>query len=223
MKTAARTKIDELTDSFADNIPQKLRDKILSIALLVKNDFISDLGGWPEPFGKGRMEKISGKSYDGFWAWQDGGFEVSALYRQDCDTSYHITQSQSGWIEESTKYMYECFRSDHEELNLPEDYSYHSLSEDLQNEFLDYENEWYEPALLRFELWVDPDNGARYSPRRNTGKVFFRLSLGYRDAPYYRSKNDETLFQFELTPKQVMEKPAEFFLKLIQRKYKGVK
>lgn len=228
MKTAARKAIDNLTDNFKDRVPQDMRDKLLSVALLVKNDFIADLGGWPEPYGDGGMEKISGKSYDGFWSRQDGGFEVSALYRSDTDSSYHISSAQSEYMQGHEKYCYECFASDNkEEFKAagidPEWYSYDDLPEDLQTAFNDYECEWYEPALLRFEVWIDPPEDDYSGGRDAPGMVFFRLSLGYRDAPYYRSKNDETLFQFKLKPEDVLKRDAGFFLKLIKRKYKGVK
>ena len=197
---------------FANSVYAELAAKIQNLAETVKEDFISDQSF--DSYGCTNINEISGKSYDGFIAFQDGGFEVSELYRSDTDSSYHLTQAQTDTMNERQEFCYECFRSDNKELNLPEDYGYADIPEEFQNHFTEYEAEFFEPALMRFETWVDRDQSQ---------SIFLRLSLNYRDQPYYRSKYDETLFEIKVTAEQFLSKDNEFFIKLFNRKMKSVK
>ena len=109
----------------------------------------------------------------------------------DQDTSYHFTKQQFEHMDARAKDCWESFLSDND---LPEDLTYEDLSDDQQNDLSDYKSEWFDPALLRFETWIDRDS-----------TVFLRLSLAYSDAPYYRTKHDnETLYERNMTEDELL-------------------
>ena len=91
----------------------------------------------------------------------------------------------------------------------------------LGNDFSDYENGFFEPALLRLEIWVDDprDKGGMFQPGKKPDSVYVRLGLNYRDQPYYRSRYDETLFEFNMTAKQALRMTPDNFIRLLQSHY----
>lgn len=210
---------------FNSAVPENLAAKLLTLAQAVENDFIGDQG-FGGSYGCARLDDIHGREVSGFIPFQLGGFEVSGFYRSDIDSSYHFTKEQTAAMREHEKHMYECFARDHDLKDLPENWGYDDLPEELQNRFLDYENDWFEPALLRFEIWVDdPKAPLRIDQHgKKAGKVFARLSLAYSDAPYYRSaKDDETLFKFEMTAEEAMAIEPDAFVKRLETELAKVK
>ena len=210
------------TQHFNDNVPDDLRRKLHAIATTIKDDFISDCGAG-ESYGCSNINPVYGYHVSGFIPSQLGGYEVTEFYRNDADSSYHFTNAQSEFVNESVKRMYESFRADNPELNLPEDYSYNDLPPEAQSQFDDYERDWLEPALLRFEIWVD-DNRAKLNfdqTHKAANTVYMRLSLAYSDAPYYRAKrDDETLGEWNFSTESVMKHKPEIFVKLLTKTVK---
>lgn len=189
-------------DHFNGSIPQDVREKIGSIAQIAYDDLISeypDYGG--ESYGCPNISPIYGYDPGGFIPFQHGGFEVTELYRHDIDSSYHITAGQSEAASRHEKYLYECFASDHkEELKSAgidpdsDDFNSESYSipESLENEFSDYESEFWEPALMRFCIFVSKPGGDIWGENDDKPRtVELSLSLNYSDAPYYREKHDD--------------------------------
>jgi len=215
----ALKELENDTSHFAPSVSQALRGKMFEVAEAIKEDFISDCGR--EAHGCNRIEPIYGKSYDGFIPFQDGGYEISEFYRNDIDSSYHFTKAQSESMERSKKDMYESFYHDHikgndkraADVKLDKDFSYSDLPEKLQSVFSDYENEWFESALLRCELWV---SDGYHDDKADT--IYYRVSLGYKDAPYYRSKYDETLFEGNVSIKAFMKAKPEAFVAMLKKK-----
>jgi hypothetical protein len=63
-----------------------------------------------------------------------------------------------------------------------------NLTEKQKEEFSEYELEWFEPAMVQFEVFAD---NFRYG--ENKPSVTVRVSVNYKDAPYYREKYAEDL------------------------------
>lgn len=199
------------TKHFDDKVPQNIRDRIAELVQAVHDDFISDQR---DAHGCARIDEISGVPIPGFWPFQDGGFQVSEFYRSDIDSSYHFTPSQTDAMNEQQEYCYECFASDHKDKLLAagiseeklEDTDYRDIEKaELENEFADYENEFFEPALLRVEIWVEKES------------VYCRLSVNYKDQPYYRSEYDETICEFNLTFEEALSITSEDFIKRLDK------
>lgn len=224
------TKNDDI-DHFNDKVSEALALKMFEVATKVKDDFISDCGSG-EAYGCPNINTIYGYHISGFIPSQLGGYEVSELYRHDVDTTYHITQAQSEAASRQYDHMYESFYLDHKEelekagyTGEAKDLSYNELPEELQNTFSDYENDWFEPALLRFELWVDDPEHKHIigiDPLAVPTTIHMCIALNYNDQPYYRTKSDETLFQFEVPVQEFMEKPSEHWITVLQEKMKTV-
>src|ERR1035437_5324137 len=96
---------------FKSRVPSSIR---LHLELLAKaieeqfNDTIDSLGS------EARIESILGNSCDGYWAYQDGGFEVSIFTQSDQDTSNHFTQAQTDCMDKQQDFCWKDFCSNQE-------------------------------------------------------------------------------------------------------------
>lgn len=226
---------DDKYSHFNAVVPEALKHKLLELAEAAKDGFVADLGGWPEAYGTERIiSAIYGYDPGGFIPFQLGGYEVSELYRSDIDSTYHISAAQTEAMNKAQEDCYKSFAWDYSEelakhyasLAQPipdaKEISYSDIeAAGLENAFSDYENEWFEPALLRLEIWIDDpkDKGGMFQPGKTPASVYVRLGLNYLDQPYYRSKSDETLFEFNMTAKQAARMTGENFVRLLKAKY----
>lgn len=193
-------------EHFETNVNRALCEKMSIIAKNVADDFICDrqkIGG--ETYGDSMIEPIYGIALSGYIPFQKGGYEVTAFCQQGTDSSLHITKKQGEFLEK----LFENFCTDFaKENNLPEDFKNCELSDELQDVFCEAENELFVPALLRFELWID-------DKQTEEAIVYYRLSLGYGDSPYYRSRYDETIFEGNLSVSSFMTTPPAGFVKML--------
>lgn len=217
---------DSDTQHFNPVVEQALRDKLLELARVAKDDFIADLPSRAESYGTKDISAIYGYHISGFIPSQLGGFEVTELYRSDVDSTYHITKAQTDVMNKAQDHCYESFARDYKEelekhytglgqpMPEPSELSYSDFeAAGLENAFSDYESEWFEPALLRLEIWVEPMDKQRLGLADHTKPSHINICLGinYRDQPYYRAKSDETIFQESLPIDQVMRFTPETF------------
>lgn len=205
------------TEHFNDRVPQDLRDKLQQLAQAAKDDFISDCGVG-ESYGCADTNAIYGYHISGFIPSQLGGYEVTELYRSDNDSSYHFTSAQT---EAQNKYDKDCFESFCRDNDLPESATYEDVEKaGLDNELSEYESEWFTPALLRLEMWVDDVEHKQrlgLSDDATPQQVFLRLSLNWSDAPYYRaSGDDETFYEAQHTVADFMAQPVEHWLTILR-------
>jgi hypothetical protein len=182
-----------------DNVDLAVQNKLYALVQLAKKDLISE---FKESFGDDRnIEEISGLPYSGFIPFQNGGFSICEYYRNDCDASYHFLAEQTinNYALESN--MIDDFIRENE-LNIQADnFDYNELSEDLQSDFEQLENEYFEPALLNFECWI---NNAKFNFCGNKQGVTIRLSINFKDAPYYRGKYATDLIDLNMSIKKFM-------------------
>lgn len=195
-----KTKLMEDTAHFADSVPQAVRDKLLMLATAVKDGFIGEQG---EAYGSTTLDAIYGQAYSGYIPLQLGGYEVSELYRNDTDSSYHFTKEQTDFNNKQSEDCYEAFARDN---GLENDFTIDCMSPEMQDAFYDYENEWFEPALLRFELCL-----------KDLNTVEIQLGINYSDAPYYRTQYDETIFATTLAIEELLKITSEDFIKLLEK------
>lgn len=204
-------------DHFNGSIPQDVREKIGQVAQIAYDDLISeypDFGG--ECYGCPNLDHIYGYDPGGFIPFQHGGFQVTELYRHDIDSSYHITEGQSEAASRHEKHLYDCFASDNkEELKAAgvdteaDDFDSESyqIPESLQDQFSDYESEFWEPALMRFCIFVSKPDNDIWGETKGPRTVELSLALNYSDAPYYREKHDDDILA-------VLSYPLEEFMSL---------
>lgn len=181
-------------DHFNESVPTEVREALLALAESAKESLVSEIG---EALYCANINNIHGVHYDGFVAYQKGGFEVSELISFDTDSTYHIDDQMTENANIYYEYMLECASHDLEF----DCQDWNSLTEDQREEFGEYENEWFEPALIRFEVWVDDDD-----------QIFVRLSVNDTDAPYYRSASDRTLYEKHMSQADLLTLDVEAFL-----------
>ena len=215
------------TGHFNDRVPQELRQRMLSAANAIKDDFI---GEQRESYGSQDISAIYGYHISGFIPFQLGGYEISELYRSDVDSSYHFTKAQTDAMNKAQESCYASFAWDYKDELLASGITGEKLGDPdygdieksgLENLFADYENDWFEPALLRCEIWVDDPNKEVWEIGNDDVKpesVFIRLGLNYMDQPYYRSASDETLFQFNIPVADFMALDNDTLVKMLNEK-----
>lgn len=188
---------------FAKIVPLKVQNKLKTLADLILDEYIQDVNS--EANGCNRLDEISGVAYDGFIPLQDGGFEISEFYSNGSCSGSFISEKEEKHVEKMQEGAYNDFLED---KNLPKGTE---LTDEQYEEFLEYEDEYLTPSLLRAELWADDFDSEE-------PKIFCRLSLGYTDAPYYRAKYDERIKEIELSVKQFLKEKNEKIAKTLFKK-----
>ena len=224
------------TDHFKACVKPALRDAMASLAELIQADFIDSplrlkikgrglAYGYHETLGiESRLEPISGVAYDGFIPFQAGGFEVTQFFRMDQDSSFHFTASQTDFMDSLARDCEKDFLTDTKR----ESFEYSEATEKEQREYEDYERAYFEnvdSALLRVELWREKPE-SEYLPSQgfvmlDYGRVFLRVSLGYRDSPYFRAKHDETIFELNMKERDFMRAGKKRILSIMFRKMRA--
>lgn len=172
-------------DNFKRIVPAELQQKIKQLAESV--EFSDLLSGRQESESEQTIYPIEGNYRSGWIPHQDGGFSVEQFYMCGMDTCRHFTKNQTEWIENSYDDMLELFCQDHGIEN-PDCIDYDNP--DLLDQLCDYENAWFEPALLQFQVFVECEGKFNDESPFN---VVCRLSINYKDAPYYREKYAEDI------------------------------
>lgn len=174
-------------DNFKKIIPENVQDKIHSLVESI--DFSDLISGHKESVSDQEISAIEGNYKEGWMPNQDGGFSIDHFYRSDSDSTYHFTQKQSEHMSEYYDDMLESFCRDND-IESPDCIDYDSSS--LMERLSEYEYEWFEPALLQFQIFVERldrfDDNSRM-------QIVCRLSINYKDAPYYREKYAEDIKQ----------------------------
>ena len=182
-----------------DSVPPHIQSKMFMLAAMAKNELIGDFN---ECYSSdGEIENISGVAYDGFMPFQDGGFEVNAFYRNDTDESYHFSKKQTEFNERQYDDLINSFTSDFE---LDSGWTWDDLTNELQESFSQYECEWFEPCLLSFQVFADGET------------VTVRLSVNYRDMPYYREKYAEDLISNDYNLAEFQALECEQLIKIMR-------
>lgn len=170
---------------FDPSVSDKLQNKLEAITKAIQAKVINGLG---EGYGSETIGPIYGIPQSGYIPYQLGGFVATEFIRFDCDPTYHINDAMTQEFDRQYEHMLDSI-ADEADFD-PRHWD--SLTEAQKETIQDAENEWFDPALLRFEIWV-----------QDSGSVFLRLSVNYTDAPYYRTSSDNTLLKVELTAKAI--------------------
>lgn len=202
-----------MTGQFKKVVPLEAQEKLLALAMLMQEDLTSLKC---ESYGDVNLEQVSGVSYDGFWAWQNGGYEVNALIRCDQDPSYHPCNAMTEWADEQSKY---CWKSFLEDNNLPLGAEWDDLTDKQQNDLSDYETEFFEGALLQFECWQEDNKNHNLHGEYN---IFMRISVNFRDAPYFRSKSADTLAELTIPQDEFLKMDMSALCKVLLNRAKNV-
>ena len=170
---------------FNKSVPASIKNKLFEIVNLLD---ISDITDNRESIDSSTIEEIMGYSYDGFWAFQQGGFSFDTLFLFNSDSSYHFSEKQTEFSNQLQSYCEEDFKRE--------------FKIDVVNyddaEFQAYEDEYLDDlfCLLRVRMYCKDD------------KVLFDVSINYKDE-YHREKHNEYLIEFEYTFKEFLKTTNE--------------
>lgn len=221
------------TKHFKGRVPLALREALADLSETIKGELENGLRGWYESLSVPQLDEISGRAFDGFIPFQDGGFEVNQLFRYDRDPTYHFTAAQGAFMDSLVGEMQANFCRENGLDS--ESFSYYALSEENKKEYEELELSYFNDcaALLRFDSWVtSPKEDIQEDRFGHCGlvddpasvRVVLRFSVGYRDSPYFREKYDETIFRFELRPETILMAGTERLTRVIMsRFYNSVK
>ena len=171
---------------FKPGVPVSIQDKILSVVELAKDDFINEQNQ-EVMISCENTEEISGVAYSGFIPFQDGGYCLSALYRCDVDSTFHLTKKQTEWVNEDEKNMLENFYTEH---NIKTDDKMTDVQHDMLSE---YESEWFgDGAWLTLNVFCCIENNYLGNNKEKT--VTVQLLFNYKDGEYKRDKYADELY-----------------------------
>lgn len=173
-----------LYNNFKKIVPENVQEKIRSLAESIEFDDL--ISGWKDSESEQEIRPIEGNYREGWMPNQDGGFSVDQFYRSDADSTYHFTQKQSEYMAIYYDTMLESFCRDNDIESIDYD------NDGMLDRLVEYENEWFEPALLQFQVFIERLD--RFDDSSEM-QVVCRLSINYRDAPYYREKYAEDIKQ----------------------------
>ncbi|MFN7339968.1 MAG: hypothetical protein ACK5VI_02685 [Opitutia bacterium] len=179
-------------EHFAAHAPQDIREALKSFTEYAAGELDGLVGA--ECFGEAQVGEVNGVGYDGFIPYQLGGYVASLFIRFDTDPSYHLTEGMTQAADDTYKQAYEAAMG---ELELPTDTEWGALTDEQREVVFDTEQEWFnDGALLQFECWLE---GEPYDADAPLGNIMMRVSVNYRDAPYFRDKYAEDIYTTELS------------------------
>lgn len=184
-------------ENFKKIVPVELQEKIKQ--LTEKMEFGEILSGWQESMSEQTISPIEGNYRDGWMPNQDGGYSVDQFYLSDMGSIFHFTGKQTEWMNRCYDDMLESFCRDNDIEN-PDCINYDSLQ--VIEQLSEYEINWFDPALLQFQVFVERED--RFDDR-SPMSVVCRLSINYKDAPYYREKYAEDIRVISYTMEEFMQ------------------
>ena len=170
--------------NFKSEVPAVVQGKIEALSVYIMENWDDFINSGECIISPETVESIHGNAYDGFIPVQDGGFQVGGFYSNnpwDC----HFSQGQK---EYNATQSNDCWKQFLRDNNLESGLEWDNLTDQQQSDFTEYEREWFEPAMVQFEVFAD---NFAYGDRKPN--VTVRVSINYKDAPYYRGKYAEDL------------------------------
>lgn len=196
--------------NFKSSVPADLQNKIKELADSVDLSDIARQYVMSGGCGEQRLEEIEGNYVSGWMPKQDGGFSVSDWYQNDIDSSYHFTEKQTEFNNDQQEQCFKAFLSDND---LDSEMLWDELTDEQKESLYDYEREWFEESLLQFQVFCEGYTEWTGDPKQ----VVMRLSINYKDAPYYREQYAEDIKTYILEVDEFMNTPIanilEYFTK----------
>jgi hypothetical protein len=175
---------------FKREVPEAIQEKIHALAQYVHEEWSNVIVISSRSYGamgEVQLSEIQGNYVSGWMPNQDGGFSIDCLYQNDQDKTYHFTEKQTEAASSQATTCWEMFLHDNA---LDSELSYDDLTEEQKTSFADYENEWFDPALLQFQVFTE---GWKNYDSEDKPTITMRLSINYKDAPYYREGGAEDI------------------------------
>jgi hypothetical protein len=198
--------------NFKASVPATVKTKINELAEFIQSNFRDVVTARIESMGDVQLSEIEGNYVSGWIPRQDGGFDVSLLVDSGIDSSYHVTKKQTEFVNEQEKNCFESFLSDNE-LDRNE-MSWDDLTEEQKEEYCDYQNDWFsDGALIQIQMFASGYPGSYWEEKEQT--ITVRVSINYKDAPYFREKSAEDIKTLILSESEFLETSIDDIAKQI--------
>jgi hypothetical protein len=183
--------------NFKSSVPALVQDKLHVLATNIQLAFSDVVTHRCEAYGDVQLSEIEGNYVSGWMPRQDGGFNVSLLVVSDLDSSYHITEKQTEFVNEQSKNCMQAFCMDN---SLDEDAE---MSDETRDEYYEYERDWFaDGALIQIQMYASGYPGSYWEEKEQT--ITVRVSVNYKDAPYFRERDAEDVKTLILSEAEFM-------------------
>jgi len=185
--------------NFKSSVPALVQDKLHVLATNIQLSFSDVVTHRCEAYGDVQLSEIEGNYVSGWMPRQDGGFSVSLLVMSNLDSSFHITEKQTDFVNEQSKDCFNAFKSDKE---LPSDFDFQT-DDELLDAWYEYENDWFsDGALIQIQMYASGYPGSYWEEKEKT--ITVRVSVNYKDAPYFRERDAEDVKTLILSEAEFM-------------------
>lgn len=152
--------------------------------------------------GEAQAEIISGVPESGYIPFQDGGYRIVQTVSNGLSSGSYLSDGERIFTENLQKQCEDDFLERYD-YNI----NYEGLTEDAKEVCYDYENNWFMEVdtLIEFECWSKDAN------------VYLRLSINYKDCPYFRNQYAETLWEKTMTHTDFLECDIKTLVKTIEK------
>lgn len=168
---------------FKSVVPANIIAKLTSLSQAI--DISELMGRSIEAYSEQNIGDIEGNYVSGWLPSQDGGVSADQLYDNGVDCFHTIKQKD--YNAEQYKDCEKQFAND----VLGEGKEWDDYTEEEKEQFYGYEREWFDPSLVQVQMFVEGYYEGSFGPKEKT--VTVRLSVNYKDAPYYREKYAEDI------------------------------
>lgn len=192
--------------NFKREVALPIQTKMQALALYIENEWENIICTGNKSYGsmgETQQSEIEGNYVSGWMPNQDGGFTVSKLYQCDQDSTYHFTQKQTDFANSQAETCLDMFFHD----NKMEKVAYDELTDEQKESLFEYENEWFNGALLQWQCFVEGYSEGVFGSKEKL--VTMRISINYKDAPYFREKSAEYIKTLALSIDEFMSMPIE--------------
>jgi hypothetical protein len=186
---------------FAYSVDIAVMKKLARLANAIMSGFDELVTGPQEQIIGPSLDVIHGRHVSGFIPFQDGGYSVSAFYRNDVDSTYHFTAAQTEFNNFQDDECYQSFILEHD---LPQGSTCSEWNESTQSGYHKWENSYFEPALLTFDVYS------------KDGRIMLHSHINYKDAPYYRASYTETIKDIELSESKFLKMPYAALIEMMK-------
>lgn len=189
--------------NFKSSVPNAVQVKLMFLAQGIESQFdniVSAFSSRSESITDVSLNEIEGNYVSGWMPRQDGGYDVSQMFRSDLDSGYHFTEKQTDFVNDQSKNCRNTFLA---ERGYESDTSFHELPDELHEEYSEYENDWFQDgALFQVQMFANGYPGSFWEEKEQT--INIRVSVNYEDAPYFRERDAEDIKTLILTESEFL-------------------
>lgn len=187
--------------NFKSSVPNAVQVKLMFLAQGIEAQFdniVSAFSSRAESITDVSLNEIEGNYVSGWMPRQDGGYDVSQMFRSDLDSSYHFTEKQTDFVNDQSEDCRKAFYSDN---GIDSD---DELDAEQESEYCNYESDWFQDgALFQVQMFANGYPGSVWEEKEQT--INIRVSVNYKDAPYFRESSAEDIKTLILTESEFME------------------